>query len=57
MKAVKIYFQAETQEQNVYELFAEYLSSVYFDGYAEQLAESDPSAFNFELTQFINNTI
>lgn len=57
MKAVTNFYQAETQEQNISELFAEYLSSIYFEGYADHLAECDPSAYEFELSQFIYNNI
>lgn len=57
MNAVTNFYQAETQEQNISELFADYLSSVYFEGYADQLADCDPVAYEFELSQFIYNNI
>lgn len=39
----------------MYEVFIEQLDALYWSGYAEQLAENNPTAFNFELTQFFNN--
>lgn len=58
MRAVtQFYLADENQEQSVYELFSEYLSSIYFEGYAELLESENPTAFNFEFTQFITNNL
>lgn len=38
----------------MYEVFIEQLDAIYWLGYAETLAESNPEAFNFELNQFFN---
>jgi hypothetical protein len=37
----------------MYEVFIEHLDAIYWSGYAEQLAESNPEAFTFELDQFL----
>lgn len=55
MKAVKNLYQAETQEQNVFEMFEDYLNSLYYEGYADQLANENLESFEFELNQFIYN--
>jgi len=34
--------------------FIEFINSIYWDGYAEQLADSDPAKFTFELNQFLD---
>ena len=39
----------------MYEVFIEQLNAIYFDGYAENLADTNPEAFNFEMNQFFNN--
>lgn len=39
----------------MYEVFIEQLDAIYWQGYAEQLAEENPQAFSFELKQFLNN--
>jgi hypothetical protein len=36
------------------ELFIEYMDSIYYQGYAQQLASENPQSFNFELTEFLN---
>ena len=36
------------------ELFNEFLDSVYYSGYAAQLASENPQAYTFELNQFLN---
>ena len=55
MKAVKNNYLAQAESQNVYEIFADYLDAIYFDGYADQLAEENPQTFNFEFSLFISN--
>ena len=37
------------------ELFIEYLDSIYWEGYAQQLASDNPQAYTFELNQFLDN--
>lgn len=37
------------------EVFTEYLDSIYYEGYTEQLASDNPQAFTFELNQFFDN--
>lgn len=39
----------------MYEVFIEQLDAIYWQGYAEQLAETNPTAFTFELNQFFTN--
>lgn len=56
MQAVTNFYQAETKQSNTYEIFAEHLDNIYFDGYAEQLAIEYPDRFDFELIQFLNNS-
>lgn len=38
----------------MYEVFIEQLNAIYWQGYAEQLAETNPQLFSFELNQFLN---
>ncbi len=40
---------------NLVELFTDFVDQIYFEGYARQLAESDPEKFDFELNEFLNN--
>ena len=37
----------------MYELFIEFMNQVFWEGYAEQLAQDDPQAFQMELAEFI----
>lgn len=53
MKAVTQIHEAETEEQNYFELFIQHLDSLYFEGYAVQLADEDPALFDFELSNFL----
>ena len=39
----------------MYELFIELLDQLFWEGYAEQLAQENPAAFNMELAEFIDN--
>lgn len=41
--------------QHLIEIFYEFLNSIYWDGYAEDLAGTNPEKFNFELNEFLNN--
>lgn len=40
---------------NFFELFKQYLDEIYWEGYTEELAKTNPSAYNFEQKQFSNN--
>lgn len=37
---------------NITELFTNYIDEIYWHGYAENLAQTDRPAYEFELTQF-----
>lgn len=39
----------------MYELFIELLDQLFWEGYAEQLAQDNPAVFQMELAEFINN--
>lgn len=39
----------------MYELFIELLDQLFWEGYAEQLAQENPAVFQMELAEFINN--
>lgn len=43
----------ERKIQNYSDAFNDYLNSIYWDGYAEQLIEEAPEAYVFELNQFL----
>lgn len=38
----------------MYEQFIELTNQLYWDGYAEQLAQENPARFQFELSDFMN---
>ncbi len=38
----------------MYELFIELLNQVFWEGYAEQLAQDNPAAFQLEYTEFLD---
>jgi hypothetical protein len=38
----------------MYELFIELTDQLFYEGYAEQLAQSDPQKFQFEFNDFLN---
>lgn len=38
----------------MYELFIELTDQIFWEGYAENLANENPQAFNFEFNQFLN---
>lgn len=38
----------------MYEVFISLLDSLYWDGYTEGLAKSNPELFNYELNNFLN---
>lgn len=39
----------------MYEVFIQLLDSLYWEGYAEQLATENPALFNYELDYFLDN--
>jgi hypothetical protein len=50
------YLKVSPQNQNaMYELFITMLDQLFYEGYAEQLAHDNPTAFNFEYQDFLNN--
>lgn len=38
----------------MYDLFIDYIDSIYFPGYAEQMLEENPEKAFFELQQFLD---
>jgi len=48
----KINFKMSIQQK--YELFNEYLDSIYEKGYAERLATENPASYSFQFEQFKN---
>jgi hypothetical protein len=38
----------------MYDLFIELTDQLFYEGYAEQLAKTDPQAFQFEFNDFLN---
>ena len=38
----------------MYELFIELTDQLFYEGYAEQLVQTDPQAFNIEFNDFLN---
>jgi hypothetical protein len=38
----------------MYELFVELTDQLFYEGYAEQLAKTDPQAFSIEFNDFLN---
>ena len=42
-------------EQQACSDFTSFLDSIYYDGYAEQLASTNPEAFTEELNQYFDN--
>lgn len=38
----------------MYELFIELMNQIFWEGYAEQLADENPQAYNFEFDNFLN---
>ena len=38
----------------MYELFIELLNQIFWEGYAEQLAQDNPEEFQFEYNEFLN---
>jgi hypothetical protein len=39
----------------MYDAFIDALNSIYWEGYAEQLAQDNPKAFNAEMNNFFDN--
>lgn len=38
----------------MYDLFIEFTNQIFWEGYAETLAEENPQAYNFEFENFLN---
>jgi hypothetical protein len=38
----------------MYEQFIELTNQIFWEGYAEQLAQENPARFQYELTEFLN---
>jgi hypothetical protein len=38
----------------MYELFIELMNQIFWEGYAEQLAQDNPAEFRFEFDEFLN---
>ena len=41
--------------ESAYSEFVQFMDSIFFEGYAEQLAKDHPEEFSRELTEFIDN--
>jgi len=39
----------------MYELFIELTNQIFWEGYAEQMAQENPAVFQFEFNEFFNN--
>jgi hypothetical protein len=37
------------------EMFIEFIDMIYYEGYAQNLANYDPEKFQFEFAEFLNN--
>jgi hypothetical protein len=44
--------QIATREQSIEEIFVNELDMIYYPGYAQEISESDPERFDWELTIF-----
>ena len=56
MKHNNTFFLPRAQErkiQNYSDAFNDYLDSIYWEGYAENLINESPEAYGFELNQFL----
>jgi hypothetical protein len=43
---------ASMKEQSIVEIFTEMLDQIYYEGYTQDLVDSDPEKFNWELKEF-----
>ena len=43
------------KSKTMLELFIELTNQIFWDGYAQTLANENPAVFNYELNDFINN--
>lgn len=55
MEHSSIDYQVETKEQSITDTFIEVMDSLFYEGYARQLAEDNPALFQFELNNFLDN--
>jgi len=44
--------QIATREQSIEEIFVNELDMIYYPGYAQEIIESDPDKFDWELPEF-----
>ena len=44
--------QIATREQSIEEIFVNELDMIYYPGYAQEIIESDPAKFDWELAEF-----
>jgi hypothetical protein len=40
---------------DIIDVFVRYMDDIYYEGYAYQLAQDNPTAYQYELNQFLNN--
>ncbi len=50
-----INYKMETENTNFIDAFIDALNSIFWDGYAEQLAKENPQAYTQEFNQFCEN--
>jgi len=45
-------YAATTQEQSIVEIFTEMMDQIYYEGYVQDLINSDPQKLDWELKEF-----
>jgi hypothetical protein len=45
-------YAAITQEQSIVEIFTEMMDQIYYEGYVQDLMDSDPMKLDWELKEF-----
>ncbi len=45
-------YAAITQEQSIVEIFTEMMDQIYYEGYVQDLIDSDPQKLDWELKEF-----
>ncbi|MFZ4523854.1 MAG: hypothetical protein ACOYNC_19285 [Bacteroidales bacterium] len=45
-------YAAATQEQSIVEIFTEMMDQIYYEGYVQDLIDSDPQKLDWELKEF-----
>jgi hypothetical protein len=51
---VSIFYGFTKNSNSMYEQFIELTNQIFWDGYAETLAQENPAKFQMELTDFLN---